>query len=421
MALMHLCWALLVVQAICHALAEEKSHAQIDNASLKPKLLSFLRVPGPQRREVVRREQDIQLFGNSTSSSYYIQHGHTGDIEYYTDKVTLSTGLQISDVQFGVTINNTGFESGILGLGYGESANTNYSNFVDQLASQGITNNKAFSLALGNTTTPNSGVVIFGGIDMKKFSGSLVSNDIIASDTGYSSYTISMAGVGSGTWGGSTTNIANTNTTVLLDSGTTLSYLSTNVINGLAVVFNATYNESVAGYTAPCSVMQNEDSFVAFNFAEVIIRVPFSNLVFPLEDHTCFWGIQESFNNGDVLGLSFLRNAYTVYDQTLSTISLAQYVDCCQNEQEIPTGGASGFMGECSSATLTMPSGGATPSPSPLPTSSSSSRPANGLTTGAKVRIGVGVGVGAPVIAAIAFLIIASWRRRQAAHSTESA
>ncbi|KAI1324264.1 aspartic peptidase domain-containing protein [Xylariaceae sp. FL0255] len=439
----------------------------------------FPRVSSPEIPQITRRDQDIQLFGNSSSDTYFIQlyigtpqqavklivdpgsfqmwvspacdapspdadcnsNGHydpansttsndthtsssitygdgsTADLNYYTDTIALSTGLQISNVQFGVSTNKTGFTSGILGLGYGESAsNTDYFNFVDQLASQRITNSKAFSLALGNTTTANSGVIIFGGIDTKKFSGSLASNDIISSDLGYTSYTIPLAGVGSGTWGGPTTNISNSNATVLLDSGTTITYLPTTVINGLAKAFNATNDETLGGYAVPCSVMENQNSFVAFNFAGVIIQVPFSGLAIPADGDTCFWGIQDDSNIGSgILGLNFLRNAYVVFDQTLNTISLAQFVDCGQNEQELPTSGASGFTGQCSSGVSTTPG-----SPMPTPTGSSTgSGSSAGLSSGAKAGIGAGVAIGALLAAGIAYFIIASRRRRQGADAAE--
>lgn len=68
--------------------------------------------------------------------------------------------------------------SGILGIGHGENVTIRYKNVVDQLADQGVTNTKAFSLALGSKSE-QEGVIIFGGLDTSKFTGTLRTQPII--------------------------------------------------------------------------------------------------------------------------------------------------------------------------------------------------------------------------------------------------
>jgi hypothetical protein len=68
--------------------------------------------------------------------------------------------------------------AGILGIGHGENVTIRYKNMVDQLASQGVTNTKAFSLALGSKDE-QEGVIIFGGLDTSKFTGALQTQPII--------------------------------------------------------------------------------------------------------------------------------------------------------------------------------------------------------------------------------------------------
>ncbi len=98
----------------------------------------------------------------------------------------------------------------------------------------------------------------------------------------------------------------------------------------------------------------------------------------------CFFGIQKGADSG-ILGINFLQSAYVVFDQTLNTISPAQYANCGQNEQGISSSGAGSFVGECAVANVTtMPSleqGGA------------------GLSPGAKA--GIGIGVSAAVLIAL--------------------
>lgn len=61
---------------------------------------------------------------------------------------------------------------GALGLGFGKGVNSDQPNIIDELVSQGAIQTKAFSLALGSHG-PEEGSLILGGIDTKKFAGSL--------------------------------------------------------------------------------------------------------------------------------------------------------------------------------------------------------------------------------------------------------
>jgi hypothetical protein len=69
--------------------------------------------------------------------------------------------------------------------------NTNSSSsIIDELVAQGISQTKAFSLALG-TDGINEGSLIFGGVDTKKFSGALQKVPIVdppKSPIGYNDY-----------------------------------------------------------------------------------------------------------------------------------------------------------------------------------------------------------------------------------------
>jgi len=81
-------------------------------------------------------------------------------------------------VQFGVATDTVDEFAGILGIGHGENVTIRYKNMVDQLADQGATNTKAFSLALGSKDE-QEGAIIFGGLDTSKFTGTLQTQPII--------------------------------------------------------------------------------------------------------------------------------------------------------------------------------------------------------------------------------------------------
>ncbi len=103
-------------------------------------------------------------------------------------------------MRFGVATDSINFTSGILGVGVGAASNNNGGepNFIDQLAKQKLTNNKAFSLALGNGDADDQGAIIFGGVDTKKFAGKLIPNDIVLPEGSqtYTRYNIQMTSLG---------------------------------------------------------------------------------------------------------------------------------------------------------------------------------------------------------------------------------
>lgn len=101
------------------------------------------------------------------------------NIQYVVDTVGLAgTDALLQDVQFGVALDTVDEFSGILGIGHGENMTIRYKNVIDQLADQGVTHTKAFSLALGSKSE-QEGVIIFGGLDTSKFTGTLQAQPIL--------------------------------------------------------------------------------------------------------------------------------------------------------------------------------------------------------------------------------------------------
>lgn len=100
----------------------------------------------------------------------------TIEINYYTDTIDIG-GLTLTKQQFGVAniTNATGL--GIMGMGPSPLAGYNlssqpYSLILDSMVSQGQIASRAFSLDLRDYDN-STGSLIFGGLDKKKFSGSL--------------------------------------------------------------------------------------------------------------------------------------------------------------------------------------------------------------------------------------------------------
>ena len=250
---------------------------------------------------------------------------------------------QIEGLQFGIGLETTSSE-GIMGIGY----NTNevqvdwlgrdpYPNLVDLMVKQGYINSRAYSLWL-NDLDADAGEILFGGIDTAKYKGKLhtVPIAIRKGKSAPSEFMITLTGMG-------LTNNANqsmslTDSTfqipVLLDSGTTYTYVPTSVYQSLASEIGVQY---VSGTSVVACSLRDYDGTVDLDFSGFQINVPFNELVvdafdvngdpisFDDGEQLCFFGIfPETSSDGTyVLGDTFLRSAYVVYDLDNAEISLA--------------------------------------------------------------------------------------------------
>lgn len=299
---------------------------------------------------------------NSTSE---IEYGKGAvEIEYVTDNVAVpDSTINLTSIQFGVAEETQDLNEGILGLGFGKGLNLPYNNFVDELTIENQTSSRAFSVALGSVSADNGGVLIFGGVDTKKFTGSLVSNTILGPQNGeeLNRYWIQMTGIALNKSGSSTKQYADADLPVVLDSGSSLSYLPSSIVSSMADDFDATYDSDSELYQVPCSQAQSSGS-VDFSFGDAKISVPFNEFIWQYSDQLCILGVVPATGTGttSLLGDTFLRSAYVVFDQTTMTISMAQYANCGQNEQAIPASGAGNLTGECDASAATKSAGGRT-------------------------------------------------------------
>jgi len=357
---------------------------------------------GLEEEQVQECEADGTYTASSSSTaeesteSNTIQYGSGAvEIQYVTDDISLpDSSINLTDVQFGIATASQGLNEGILGLGFGEGSNTNYPNFVDALFNQKQTNTKAFSVALGSVDADNGGVVIFGGVDTKKFSGKLVSNPILSPQDGDSvvrywvqmdSISLNSSSLGSHTYNGS-------DTPVVLDTGSSLSVLPSTVVDAMVSDFQAQLDSSSGLYFVPCDVARSNDGTVNFAFGDATISVPIGDFIWQASDTQCVLGTQAADSSTGItalLGDTFLRSAYVVFDQTNSEILMAQYENCGQDEQAIPTGssGASSFTGGCGSG------------------SSSSSSSEDSGSKNAGVRTAGSVGFAVAAVAGLAMLM----------------
>ncbi|KAF3766172.1 acid protease [Cryphonectria parasitica EP155] len=273
----------------------------------------------------------------------------TIELNYYTDTIDIG-GLTISKQQFGVANVTNATALGIMGMGpssaYGyNSSQQPYSFILDSLASQGQIASRAFSLDLrdyDNTT----GAIIFGGLDEKKFSGSLQTLPLETVQM-TSPYYVTVQSVGI-TKPDTTTSSQYSQASFLavLDSGTSdiltpqgLSLQICNDVNG---------TEIASGETSFCLVdcsIKEQTGGLDVSFDGKTIQVTYENMLTDVTENGfqyCFLAVTDTSVDTDpptyILGAPFLRAAYAVFDWDNQQVHLAQSADCGSNVVAIGSG-----------------------------------------------------------------------------------
>lgn len=284
-----------------------------------------------------------QYVNGAFNISYVDGSGAAGD--YATDTFRFG-GQTIKDLQFGIGYSSSSPE-GILGIGYainevavGRAGLQPYPNLPEKLVNDGTINTNAYSLWL-NDLDASTGSILFGGVDTGKFHGELQTLPIIAERGVYAEFIIALTGMGQN--GQNTSLFTNQNVPVLLDSGSSLMYLPDSIAQSLYTKYNARYDSRQGAAYVDCD-LANQSGSVDFSFSGVHISVPLNELVIVAAvsrgQPICLLGIGPAGNSVSVLGDTFLRSAYVVYDLANNEISLAQtnFNSTSQNIQEIQKG-----------------------------------------------------------------------------------
>ncbi|KAK4097477.1 acid protease [Parathielavia hyrcaniae] len=256
----------------------------------------------------------------------------TANISYFTDTITLAgSPTTLQAVQFGVaTVSEDAF-SGILGIGYGKGVATRYLNFVDQLRAQNATRVKAYTLALGSKDA-QEGVIVFGGVDTSKFAGPLARLPVLPADQspdGVPRFWVDMQSVSiTPPPNGVGRVYEGSGMPVFLDSGSTMTLLPPNLTAAIAGNFGARTADDNGFYRIDCALARMNGT-LDFAFDGVTVKVPYKELMreVPTDPPACFLGIMAS-EKFTLLGDTFLRSAYTVFDLETDSIWMAQATDC---------------------------------------------------------------------------------------------
>ncbi len=275
--------------------------------------------------------------------------------------------MTIKQQQLGLA-KKSGSATGLMGLGMsvGVAAKKQYPTIIDNLVSQGHIDTAAFSLYL-DSVTERHGTFLFGGIDTKKYIGDLATLPMVADDI-HGSPNVTSYAVDLVSFSVDGVSLPTLKTKAILDTGATLVLLPGRVV---APIYTKLGIVSVKGIATPfidCSGStkgsKDNNSKTKFNFQfngktisvplkEMIInafadhqdifRDPLLKNQFANFDKVCMFGIanadeyktQEpdptssggsSSNEPEfaLLGDTFLRSAYVVYDLARQEVAIAQ-------------------------------------------------------------------------------------------------
>lgn len=341
----------------------------------------------------------------TTSQNFGIQYG-IGSVNgsYVTDTVTVA-GASVQNQKFGLavstadiltqstTVGGSGSDTpsvnasssgvqanGILGLGYPQlTAGTNfgespYNPFVFNLVEQKIISDSVFSVYMNNANKEGwVGEVIFGGTDSSKYSGDLTylpvaqlttssspldslfggSSSSSSSNNGYYYWMVYGQGIAVSNPASSSVSANHTLSSVapfIIDTGTTLTYLPTQIAEDVAVAIagdnRVQLDSQSSTFVTDCSAANSNAALQlqmspsgSVSDSPVTLTVPASELVIPLdaltiEDATvCMLGIAPLSTSSSssssmssemfLIGDSVLRSAYLVFDIGQNRIGFA--------------------------------------------------------------------------------------------------
>ncbi|KAL8700238.1 MAG: hypothetical protein Q9201_005556 [Fulgogasparrea decipioides] len=284
---------------------------------------------------------------NASSTYRYIDsrfnitygHGGYGRGDHASDTIHFG-GRVLTGMEFGIGYNSDS-GGGVIGLGYAineahprDPKFKPYSNMPQLMVDQELIHSNAYSLWLDDRAS-STGSLLFGGVDTAKYHGTLQTFPVQQIYGHYAEFLISLTGLGLSESGFSAHSFHHAlPANVLLDSGATLTYLPDILAHDLFSALDIKYDRSKEAATVDCMLASSNIS-VDFSFTTKTISVPMRELVLPLQSNhkksltssgkKCDFAIVPArSSDAPILGDTFLRSAYVVFDLANNEISLAQ-------------------------------------------------------------------------------------------------
>lgn len=268
---------------------------------------------------------DKNVYSPNDSSTYeFVSNGF--EIQYVSGaaegewvKDTIQMGdITVKEQQFGaVEKSDSSSDIGIFGIGPTANEVRNapggqYPNFPQSLVDQKIIKKNAYSLYLDDLEA-SSGSILFGGVDSSKYKGKLYT----VSFSDYAALAVSASVNGSETFDAS------------LDCGTSLTYIPSKIVEKYAKEFGAQFDSQSGLYFVDDVI----DGSLEFDISGIKISVPGDELAVKADKYSVtnapkpyvFTLLPNDQTQGmNLLGDSFLRSAYAVFDLEDKQVALAQ-------------------------------------------------------------------------------------------------
>lgn len=294
------------------------------------------------------------------TGDFYISYGDNSEYQgnYFADTLTIG-GFEVKKMTMAVVTDSANVigdgsstdNNGLMGIGFDSnqahvSRNPGARPFlgvVSQLKKQGLIKSLSYSLWLDDIDAL-TGAILFGGVDTSKYSGDLIAVPMVGFNPRDEYETvdelaIEMTSVGVTDSEGKTTTLSDSDyiAPALLDSGTTVTYLPTTLLNPILDAAGAVQDPMYPRPLLACNLSTSKGSFV-FGFGGSQgpkISIPLSQLVadpdpdpqnkivFADGTPACPFLMREADDGRIILGDSFLRSAYVVYHLEAKTIALA--------------------------------------------------------------------------------------------------
>ncbi|KAJ5302326.1 hypothetical protein PENANT_c008G07893 [Penicillium antarcticum] len=262
---------------------------------------------------------------NATYASGFLAAGH-----YATDTLVIG-GAKVKDMEFAVAEKSLN-PHGILGIGYAANAyaathlRKEYASLPEALVKSGAIKSAAYSLWLNEFD--GTGNLLFGGVNKARYQGDLQTVPVIPIRDNYYSLSIALTDISVKNTKGTKSFATGLPLAVTLDNGSPFIVLPKEVVDPVYKEVGGGYSSTVGAAYIPCD-MYTEDYNVTFSFSGAKVTIPISNLIwentaydgFPKD--TCIFGLSYGEPGVSLMGDTFLRSAYVVYDLANNEISLA--------------------------------------------------------------------------------------------------
>lgn len=243
---------------------------------------------------------------------------------FFTLIILEFAGFKLYDHPIGAVVKQSSYFTnkpfdGIFGLAFSKISSISEKSFMDRLKESGLIHRKMFSLFL-TSYGGKASELLFDGVNPMHFEGNLMPVNV-TSNSGF--WIIKLDGAKLSV-DGNTSMIYFSQNQAIMDTGSTMIYAPKKAAYALHKRIPGAKKKWFKNhYTFPCHIVPN----ISLNFIinGMYVKILPENISLGSEDggKTCISAISSTNDNEWILGSSFLRNVYSVWDAESEKISFA--------------------------------------------------------------------------------------------------